>query len=100
MATTTASVGTLESPIDLLGGLTGVMPHFYVDRTESAATPTTTVPAVDPLTALSDAIREAIATGDSSRKEADAHETDLEARNNQDIQNSIFVPSTLVLAQD
>ncbi|KAM3524012.1 hypothetical protein MY4038_007917 [Beauveria bassiana] len=100
MATTTASVGTLESPIDLLGGLTGVMPHFYVDRTESAATPTTTVPAVDLLTALSDAIREAIASGDSSRKEADVHETDLEARNNQDIQNSIFVPSTLVLAQD
>ncbi|PMB71034.1 hypothetical protein BM221_003498 [Beauveria bassiana] len=89
MATTTASVGTLESPIDLLGGLTGVMPHFYVDRTESAATPTTTVPAVDPLTALSDAIREAIASGDSSRKEADVHETDLEARNNQDIQDSI-----------
>ncbi|KAM3433795.1 hypothetical protein MY4824_005789 [Beauveria thailandica] len=89
MTTTTASVGTLESPVDLLGGLTGVMPHFYVDRTESAATPTTTVSAVDPLTALSDAIRKAIASGESSRKEANVHETGLDARNNQDIQNSI-----------
>ncbi|KAM3566791.1 hypothetical protein ARSEF4850_000209 [Beauveria asiatica] len=100
VATTTASVGTLESPVDLLGGLTGVMPHFYVDRTESAATPTTTVSAVDPLTALSDAIRKAITSGESSRKEANVHETGLDARNNQDIQNSIFASSTLVLAQD
>ncbi|KAM3515451.1 hypothetical protein MY11210_001013 [Beauveria gryllotalpidicola] len=89
MTTTTANVDTLESPVDLLGGLTGVMPHFYVDRTESAATPTTTVPAVDPLTVLSEAIRKAIASGESSRKEANVHETDSEARSNQDIQDSI-----------
>ncbi|ATY63495.1 WSC domain-containing [Cordyceps militaris] len=81
--------GALQLPVDLLGGLTGVMSNFHVGQT--TMTPSPTAGAVDPLAALSVAFQQAIANGELLHNEVNIERRGPEARgNNGYIQDSVI----------
>lgn len=83
------AVGALQLPVDLLGGLTGVMSNFHVGQT--TMTPSPTAGAVDPLAALSVAFQQAIANGELLHNEVNIERRGPEARgNNGYIQDSVI----------
>lgn len=86
------------------------MSHFYVGQRKHAPEgfypppPPTPVPGVDPLMALSEAIRNALASGELSHSNTKIQKTDIEARqNSQYIEDSIIwagQPSLLSMLSD
>lgn len=86
------------------------MSHFYVGQRKHVPTgfypppPPTSVPGLDPLMVLSEAIRNAIASGELSHNNTNIQKTDIEARqNSQYIEDSIIwagQPSLLSMLSD